>query len=294
MQIQQSYSEDYQGGILYLVPTPIGNLDDMTYRAIQILRDSDVILAEDTRNSGILLKHFDISTRMQSFHEHTSQEQLKIIVEMITSGQRVSLISDAGMPIINDPGHPLVQSLLQEEIPVIALPGANAALTALVASGLAGDKFTYYGFFPRKVSIQEIVIGQVGQREETAIFYESPHRILASVAKLQQLLPEETQIVIAREITKKFESYLRGSVVEVYQSLLDRPIKGEIVLLIEGATLKQQAQEQLTDDQIFQMVQNLIDEENISPTQAIKRIAKQMHLKRNDVYELYHLKGSDE
>lgn len=287
MQIQHSFKETTQG-CLYLVPTPIGNLEDMTYRAVHTLQHSDLILAEDTRNSGKLLKHFDIHVPMQAFHEHTNENQLNAIVEMIVSGKTVSLISDAGMPVINDPGHPLVQALLIQDIPVVALPGANAAVTALVASGLAADRFTYYGFFPRKASAQEAVIETLGHRDETAIFYESPHRIEQTLEKLTACLPGNTQVVIARELTKKFESFLRGSVEAVLASLKAQPIKGEIVLLIQGGTLTQHQQDNLSEAMIVQAVQTYIDEQGMKPNHAIKQVAKDYDLKRNDVYECYH------
>lgn len=293
MQIQQSFNEatNLQVGALYLVPTPIGNLEDMTFRAVRTLQESDIILAEDTRNSGKLLKHFNIPTSMQAFHEHTRQNHLEAIVQSIASGKKVSLISDAGMPLINDPGYPLVEALLAKDMPVIALPGANAAITALVASGLAGDRFTYYGFFPRKASEQKLVVEQVGHRQETAIFYESPHRILKTVRKLHDFLPSDTQVVIAREITKKFESYLRGTVESVYQSLQEQTIKGEIVIIVEGGSLIPEKQTLVTDQNIVEAVQTYIDEGALTPTQAIKQVAKQCHLKRNDVYNIYHQLG---
>ena len=288
MKIQSSFQANESSGILYLVPTPIGNLEDMTFRAVRILQEVDKILAEDTRNSGKLLKHFDIMTSMQAFHEFTSDHQVEEIIEQITRGQDYALISDAGMPLINDPGHPLVQACLENDLSVVALPGANAALTALIASGLPGDQFTYYGFFPRKESQQVELIGKFGQREETAIFYESPHRIKKTITVLSQHLLPNSRIVLGRELTKRYETYIRGTVEEIQIWLESHTIKGEIVLLIQGACLIKDEEEDLANIPIRDQVQALLDTGSYSPNEAIKHVAKTLQMKKNEVYAIYH------
>lgn len=288
MQIQTSFDPKEVKGTLYLVPTPIGNLEDMTFRAVRILNEVDLILAEDTRNSGILLKHYQIERPMKSFHDHSSDQAIQNFVDLLRQGQNLAVISDAGMPLINDPGHPLVQACLAEDIPVVALPGSNAALTALIASGLAGDQFTYYGFFPRKPKDQRELIEAIGQGQGTAIFYESPHRIQASLQSLRALLPAFTQVVVARELTKKFETYLRGDLDQLSVWLEDNPVKGEIVLLLEAGTAKVQDLKVLQDQPLDLQVKDLMVQENLSANQAIKQVAKRLNLPKNQVYKAYH------
>lgn len=288
MQIQQSFKLQEEMGSLYLVPTPIGNLEDMTYRAVRVLQEVDLILAEDTRKSGVLLQHYQISTPMNSFHDHSDPQKVDRLVEGLQAGDAYALISDAGMPLINDPGHPLVQACIAQDIPVVALPGANAALTALIASGLAADRFTYYGFFPRKSSDQDQVLAEVGQGSGTAIFYESPHRIHKTIKKLQEQLAESTQLVLGRELTKKFETYIRGDVQSIERWLGDQTLKGELVLLIESGQAKQNEFEAINSLSLAEQVQQIIDSQACTPTQAIKKVAKLNQLSRNQVYAAYH------
>lgn len=285
MRIQRSYDVK-QGGALYLVPTPIGNLEDMTFRAVRILQEVDLILAEDTRQSGKLLAHYEISQPMRSFHEHSNQEQVAEFVQLLQEGQTLALISDAGMPLINDPGHPLVQGVVEADIPIIALPGANAALTALPASGLPADAFTYYGFFPRQKNKQRECLEKVGGREETAIFYESPYRIERSVKQIVEHLGPSCPLVIARELTKYYEEYIRGTAGEVLAYIQEHPLKGEIVLLIQGGSgsgAKETGWDLSYTDHVKQLM-----EEGIKPNAAIKRVAKLRQVSRSEVYDAYH------
>lgn len=290
MFLQKSYhDEESMGGCLYLVPTPIGNLGDMTYRAVDLLKRVDMILAEDTRNSLRLLKHFEITTPMASFHEFSGADRVAEWVQALQDGCRIALISDAGMPLINDPGHPLVQGALAHALPVIALPGANAALTALIASGLVSDRFTYYGFFPKKKREGEALLDCIGHRAETAILYETPHRIEKTLSLLETTYPSATQIVLARELTKKFEEYLRGTVEEVVDYVRTHPLKGEIVLLIEGqALVKQEDMSEWSEAILKDQVQNLVDNSGVTPNEAIKQVAKRHHLRKQAVYNAYH------
>ncbi|MGX7091838.1 16S rRNA (cytidine(1402)-2'-O)-methyltransferase [Hutsoniella sourekii] len=285
MQIQKSY-HDSQTGKLYLIPTPIGNLEDITLRALRLLKEVDLILAEDTRNSAKLLHHFDITTPMKSFHEHSSDQVVSDLIQRLQSGQSLALISDAGMPLINDPGHPLVQAALEEDLTVIALPGANAALTALVASGLPADRFTYYGFFPRKASDQAKVLKQVAEGGHTAIFYESPYRLLKLVEVVSKQLGPDTSLTLARELSKKYEEYIRASAADLLAYLDQEGIKGECVVLISPSPLSEGAGEDLLP--IKDHVDLLMAQQGLKPNQAIKQVAKIQGLSRQEVYSSYH------
>lgn len=286
---QQSYKENNRGQ-LYLIPTPIGNLEDMTFRAVKLLNEVDLILAEDTRHTIKLLNHFNIQTTMKSFHEYSPHSQIQKTVEMAKNGQTIALVSDAGMPLINDPGHPLVRAFLNEALSVIALPGANAALTALVASGMNTERFTYYGFFPRESKAQKEVVYWIGTRSETAIFYESPFRVKKTITVLSKSLNKQTQIVLARELTKQYEEFIRGTIEEVQTYLESRVLKGEYVLLVEGG----QALDSVDDNEKVQAISlrdqvlQYIERYQVSVKEAIKQIAKRNQLKKQEVYQAYH------
>lgn len=293
MQKQTSYqASTNQTGLLYLVPTPIGNLEDMTFRAIRILKEVQLILAEDTRNSIKLLNHFDIKTSMKSFHEFSTSADLAYYVSLLEDGQDLALISDAGMPMINDPGHPLVQAALEREISVVALPGANAALTALVASGLDCQQFTYYGFFPRATSEQEAVLKLVANRKQTAIFYESPFRVKKAIQAINKYLGGNRQIVLARELTKRYEEFLRGSAEELLSYLNENDIKGECVLMIAGGDSDRlELEEDLSEVLSLpykEQVELCIEEMGLTSKDAIKEVARRNEVKKQVVYQAYH------
>lgn len=292
MHSQKSFQlEPSTQGQLFLVPTPIGNLEDMTFRAIDVLKNVDIILAEDTRQTGKLLHHFSIPTKMRSFHEHSDQEQVDYWIETLKAGQSLALVSDAGMPLINDPGHPLVQKALRAQLSVISLPGANAALTALVASGLPANQFTYYGFFPRNKKDQSQLLDQIGSRDETAVFYESPYRIKKSLGSVLEVLGPDCQVVVARELTKKFEEYLRGKVRDIYEHLQTHTLKGEIVFLIEGGSLSGKSAQTSRVDQTLSLkeqVEQLVESDQLSSKQAIKEVAQLNQLRKQIVYAAYH------
>lgn len=286
--MQQHSFQQHVTGILYLVPTPIGNLEDMTFRAVNILKEADIVLAEDTRNTIKLLNHFDIQANLKSFHEHSRSSEVTAWIKELQEGQTIALVSDAGMPLINDPGQPLVEACLSEDIPVVALPGANAALTALVASGLGSERFTYYGFFPRGKKEQKEILELIGQRDETAIFYESPYRIKQAVASVNSVLGEETPLVIGRELTKRYEEYIRGQAGEVSEHLQGREIKGECVLLIEGGHLEVDQHEALSNLPYKEHVELLMATKGIQAKDAIKEVAKIREVKKQIVYNDYH------
>lgn len=290
MQVQSSFNpQEAEQGVLYLVPTPIGNLDDMTFRAVKTLKTVSMILAEDTRHTIKLLNHFEIDVPMQSFHEHSRLDQIDRFIEQLQEGQDLALVSDAGMPLINDPGHPLVQACLANDVSVIALPGANAALTALIASGLSSQTFTYYGFFPRTSKEQEEVLKLVGSRDETSLFYESPFRIRKAVSAIAKHLSGEVEVVIARELTKRYEEYLRGTAEELTAYLADNTLKGECVLLIEGGQGGQSEEDAETEQlPLRDQVLLVMATQGIQAKDAIKQVAKQRGIKKQDVYQAYH------
>ena len=220
-------------GILYLVPTPIGNLKDMTFRAVEVLNESDLILAEDTRNSGILLKHFEISTQMRSYHAHNEHQVTEEIIKQLASGKTFSLITDAGSPGISDPGFLLVRACVENGIEVIALPGATAFVPALTISGLISNEFIFVGFLPVKKG-RQTKLNELKDEKRTLIFYESPHKITKTLKDLSEFFGAERKASLSREITKKFEETLRGTLSELHQISETRNLKGEMVLVVEG------------------------------------------------------------
>ena len=220
-------------GILYLVPTPIGNLKDMTFRAVEVLNESDLILAEDTRNSGILLKHFEISTQMRSYHAHNEHQVTEEIIKQLASGKNYSLITDAGSPGISDPGFLLVRACVENGIEVIALPGATAFVPALTVSGLISNEFIFVGFLPVKKG-RQTKLNELKEEKRTLIFYESPHKITKTLKDLAEFFGAERKASLSREITKKFEETLRGTLSELHQISESRNLKGEMVLVVEG------------------------------------------------------------
>jgi 16S rRNA (cytidine1402-2'-O)-methyltransferase len=220
-------------GILYLVPTPIGNLEDITLRALRILKSVALIGAEDTRTSHILLQHYDITTPVTSYHEHNKVTKLDTILGTLANGD-VALISDAGTPAISDPGYELVKAVIEAGYRVEALPGANAVLPALIASGLPTDTFLFLGFFPRKQSAQLALLGEIASLRHTLIFYESPNRLVDTLAVIHAQWGARP-LCVAREISKKFEEFVRGDAQTVIAHFEKNPLRGEIVLVISGA-----------------------------------------------------------
>ena len=218
---------------LYIVPTPIGNLADMTYRSVSVLQNAAIILAEDTRTSGKLLKHYEISTPMQSYHMHNEHKIIEQLVAKIENGNEVALISDAGTPGISDPGFLLVRSCVEKNITVECLPGATAFVPALVQSGLPCDKFVFEGFLPQKKGRQTRLIG-LTQETRTMVFYESPHRIAKTLKQFVEYFGAERKVVVARELSKLHEETVRGTVAEVYERYQSSQVKGEIVVILEG------------------------------------------------------------
>ncbi len=218
---------------LYLVPTPIGNLEDITFRAIKVLKEVDLILAEDTRTSGKLLKHFEINTHMQSHHMHNEHKMVNRIVDRIKTGETVALISDAGTPAISDPGFLLTRACIENNIEVECLPGATAFVPALVNSGLPNDKFVFEGFLPVKKG-RQTRLKLLAEETRTMIFYESPHKLIKTLGHFTEYFGDDRLISVSRELTKLFEETVRGTATEVLAHYTNKPPKGEIVIVVGG------------------------------------------------------------
>ena len=288
MQQQKSF-EQRETGTLYLVPTPIGTLQDMTPRAITVLADVDLIAAEDTRHTQQLLNHFDITTKQTSFHEHNWQAKIPGIIADLQQGKNIAQVSDAGMPSISDPGKELVAAAIAQGIAVVPIPGATAGVTALIASGLVPQPFYFYGFLQRKNSDQLAELERLATLRDTTIFYEAPHRLKQTLENIQKVMGADRQVVLARELTKKYEEFLRGTVAELVAWAKTHEIRGEFVVMIAGFTGEEIA---ATDnDEAELTVQEAVAKlvaKGLKPNAAIKQVAKARQLDRQAVYADYH------
>ena len=266
-------------GKLYVVPTPVGNLEDMTFRAIRVLKEADLILAEDTRTSGILLKHFEIKNAMQSHHKFNEHKTVEGIVNRIKAGETVALISDAGTPGISDPGFLIVRECVKSGIEVQCLPGATAFVCALIASGISPQPFLFYGFLNSKDSKRRDELEMLKDNEYTMIFYEAPHRIMKTLNMMLGVFGDR-DISISREITKKFETIYRGKLSDVIRNV---PEKGEFVIVVSGC------EEKVIDDNLsIKEAANLYIKAGLDVMTAIKKVAKDRKIPKNEVYKEYH------
>ena len=218
---------------LFIVPTPIGNLEDITLRAIRTLKEVDIILAEDTRKTGMLLKHFDISTKMFSYHQHNEHKVVASLVERMTNGETIAIVTDAGTPAISDPGFLLVREAAKSNIQIICLPGATAFVPALVNSALPSERFCFEGFLPQKKGRQTKLLS-LQNEERTMVFYESPHRLIKALEEFKTIFGDERKASVSREISKLFEETQRGTLQEIIDYYKDKTVKGEIVIVVEG------------------------------------------------------------
>ena len=269
---------------LYLVATPIGNLEDITLRALRVLKQADVIACEDTRQTQKLLNHFDIATRTTSYHEHNEMTRAAELVLELEQGARIALVTDAGMPGISDPGFRLISLAIRHHIPVVPIPGASAFLSALVASGLSTDSFRFSGFLPAKAGQRRQVLESVREAQRTQIFYEAPHRIKEALQDIVEILGGHRHVVIAREVTKLHEEFLRGDADQVLEILNARgDVKGEITLLIG----KMEAAERKVSQprmNIRERVEHLIAEEKLDEKTALKKVAKEKGISKSEAY----------
>lgn len=268
---------------LYLVATPIGNLEDITLRAVRVLKEADLIACEDTRQTQKLLNHYNITTRTSSYHEHNEMTRSAELVLDLEGGARVALVTDAGMPGISDPGFRLISLAIRHHIPVVPIPGASAFLAALVASGLPTDSFRFSGFLPPKGGQRRQMLESIKASPRTQVFYEAPHRVKEAVEDVVEILGEERHVVIAREVTKIHEEFLRGRASEILETLNARgDIKGEITLLIGKA--EETERKVAAGVSVRQRLQQVMAEEKLDEKAALKRIAKEMGVSKSEAY----------
>lgn len=275
---------DKQMGILYLVPTPIGNLEDMTYRAVRVLSEVDLVAAEDTRHTGQLLKHFGIKKPLISYHEHNKDRVGPELIDQLLAGKTIAQCSDAGMPAISDPGADLVTLAIEADLPIVPLPGANAGLTALIASGMDTKRFSFIGFLPKRGKHRIACLESLKKQEGTILLYEAPHRLQEVLEDMYQVLGDRP-VTLARELTKKFEEFTRGDLKDLIDHIDDITYKGEFVILLGGAD--QAPQEDSDQSQVLpsyeEAVATLVDQ-GFPKKEAIRKVAKERGVSRREVY----------
>lgn len=288
MKSQKSFSGEQP--TLYLIATPIGNLEDITVRALRLLKEVDVIAAEDTRNTRKLCNYFSIETRLVSYHEHNQDSGGEKILGYLAEGKSVALVSDAGMPCISDPGEDIVKKAVEAGYPVVPIPGANAALSALIASGITPQPFLFYGFLSRNKKARLTELATLSQKQETLLFYEAPHRLKDSLKSLMSVFGGERRVVLAREITKKFEEFLRGTLEEAVAWAESNDIRGEFCLVIEGNLEPDELEvdewwKELTYEE---HVDRLMNEKKLSSKEAIKEVSIVRGIPKREVYQAFH------
>jgi len=269
---------------LYLVATPIGNLEDITLRALRVLKEADVIACEDTRQTQKLLNHYAITTRTTSYHEHNEMTRSAELVLELEQGARIALVTDAGMPGISDPGFRLISLAIRHQVPVVPIPGASAFLSALAASGLPTDSFRFSGFLPAKVGQRRQMLESIRESPRTQVFYEAPHRVKEALEDVVEILGGRRHVVIAREVTKIHEEFLRGDAEQVLETLKARAdIKGEITLLI-GKMEATEPKVLPSRVNVRQRVEQIMAEEKLDEKAALKRAAKEMGMSKSEAY----------
>jgi 16S rRNA (cytidine1402-2'-O)-methyltransferase len=267
-------------GILYIVPTPIGNLEDITLRALRVLKGVELIAAEDTRHTQHLLAHFGIKTALTSYHEHNERDKARTLVERLKNGASIALVSDAGTPAISDPGYRLVVEAVRAGIQVVPLPGASALTTALCASGLPTDRFFFEGFLPAKSQERKVKLQNLRGETVTMVFYEAPHRLMDALGDMLKIFGER-EIAVARELTKLHEEFVRGKLSDVMGALSDRDIKGEIVLVVQGAA----GEAQVSDADLQAMIRQLAGD-GMGVKAIAELLGERYGLAKKEVYKL--------
>ena len=267
-------------GVLYIVATPIGNLEDITLRALRVLKEVDLIAAEDTRHTRNLLNHYDIRTPLTSYHEHNERTKARPLVDRLLGGENIALVSDAGTPAISDPGYRLVVDAIHVGIRVIPVPGAAALVAALSAGGLPTDRFTFEGFLPARKQERRARLQELRQDARTLVFYEAPHRLNESLQDMQQILGDR-EIVVGRELSKVHEEFLRGTVSEVIARLADREVKGEITIVVHGCTDECQVSEENIGTEIHRLIDEGMGMKDIS-----ELLGERYHVSKRRIYQL--------
>jgi 16S rRNA (cytidine1402-2'-O)-methyltransferase len=272
------------GPSLYLVATPIGNLEDITLRALRVLKEVDLIACEDTRQTLKLLSHYGIKTRLVSYHEHNEMTKAAELVVDLEGGAKIALVTDAGMPGISDPGFRLIALAIRHHVPVVPIPGASAFLAALVASGLPTDSFRFSGFLPAKSGQRRKLLESVRESPRTQVFYEAPHRLLETLSDVSEILGDARHVVVAREVTKIHEEFLRGRAREILQQLKARgDVKGEITLLIAKAE-EGSAPSATESVSVTQRVREIMSKEKADEKAALKKVAKERGIGKSEAY----------
>ncbi|MGD1805617.1 16S rRNA (cytidine(1402)-2'-O)-methyltransferase [Dapis sp. BLCC M126] len=273
---------EVNSGSLYIVGTPIGNLEDTTFRAIKTLQKVDLIAAEDTRHTGKLLQHFQIQTPQLSYHQHNEQSRIPELIEKLNQGKTIALVTDAGMPGISDPGYELVKACVEANISVVPIPGVTASITALSASGLPTNKFIFIGFLPTKIKLRQEQLETLSNSLETIVLYESPYKLLQTLEDLAKILGKDRKIVLARELTKLHEEFWRGTVGQAIIHYQNNQPKGEFTIVIAGAEPELPV---LSEDTIKQELQELFAQ-GISRSQASRQLAQKINLSRSKIYQI--------
>jgi len=268
--------------MLYVVGTPIGNLEDMTFRAVRILKSVQAIASEDTRHTGKLLQHYQITTPQVSYHEHNQKQRIPELLQMLKEGKAIALVSDAGIPTISDPGYELIVACRDAEIDVVPIPGANAAITALCAAGLPTTRFVFEGFLPAKAQQRTDRVESLKSESRTIILYEAPHRIQQTLQDLLAVLGGNRSIVLARELTKLHEEFWQGTIAEAIAHFRDRQPKGEFTILLAGA----QQQDRLLSEEVLKAELAALIGQGVSRSQASRQLAQLTNLPRRQLYQL--------
>lgn len=291
MWIQSSFKDQFQTGMLYIVPTPIGNLEDITFRAIRTLKEVDFIAAEDTRNTKKLCNHFEISTPLFSYHDHNKNVSGQKILSLLEEGKSVAIVSDAGTPCVSDPGYEIIVAATKKKMPVIALPGASAGVTALSASGLDTNHFYFYGFLDRVKKKKREILSDLKDFPSTMIFYESPHRLKETLTVMYEVLGTR-EVVVMREMTKVYEQIFRGKLEQIQNYFLVNDPRGEFCILVEG---NQEGTYTTTVNHFWEIwtieehIRHYIEEKGMPSKEAIKKVAQERKISKREVYQVYHV-----
>jgi 16S rRNA (cytidine1402-2'-O)-methyltransferase len=280
-------SQQKKPGTLYVVATPIGNLEDITYRAVRVLKEADLIACEDTRHTAKLLHHYGIDKPTVSYHEHNEAARAEELVAKLEQGLNVAQVSDAGMPGISDPGYRVIKLAIEHGVPVVPIPGASAVVAALAASGLPTDSFQFLGFLPARSGERRTLLESVRDAQQTTVVYEAPHRIAETMKDIVELLGAERPVVLARELTKVHEEFIRGAAGDVLRRVQEHELKGEMTLLIgKGASEKQQGKKD-----IAKRLAEIMHEQQIDENAALKLVAKEHGISKSEAYrELQRLR----
>ena len=268
-------------GKLYLVATPIGNLEDITLRALKTLKEVDIIAAEDTRHTLQLLNHFEISKPLISYHRHNEEVKTKELINLLLEGKNIALVSDAGTPVISDPGEEVVKTAIKNNIEIIPIPGACALITALISSGLDSKEFTFIGFLPLNKKLRKEKLEEIEKSTKTLILYEAPHKIKATLEDLSKIT-EERQIVLARELTKIHEEFIKGTAKELQEKLEN--IKGEFVIVIEANKNEKNNETEILNNLTLEEHYKIYEEQGLDKKEIIKKIAKDRNVSKNEIY----------